>query len=357
MVRILPLISLLALKNMDNYYIMSKIRVIKISAEVLININRKNIFMSFMLSIIIPVYNSENTIDEVVGRLLRELDEKVSYEIILVNDGSTDSSYSRCLKLAQSYNSIKLVNLSRNFGQHNAMIAGLKFIQGEVAVFMDDDLQTPPEEIWKLIKKLDEGYDIIYANYINKKHNIFRKFGSTINAVMANILLKKPRNLKTSSYFVIRKYLATEILEYQGPYPYLPGLVLRITSNIGVVNIEHKKRAHGKSNYSFIKLLRLWFNGFTNFSVKPLRIALFFGLLCAAAGFIIALILLIRKMLDSVLVTGWTSTIVAILFFSGIQLISVGLIGEYVGRIFMSQNKQPQYVIRDTININSDSEH
>ena len=306
-----------------------------------------------MLSIIIPVYNSELTISTTVDKLAEQLDKKIEYEIILVNDGSTDSSYQKCRQIAESNDFIKFISLSKNFGQHNAMFAGLKFVEGDFAVILDDDLQTPPEEIWKFIDKINEGYDVVYANYIYKNHNIFRNIGSNVNAVMANILLNKPRNIKTSSYCIIRKYLIKEILKYEGPYPYVHGLVLSLTKSIGAVSISHSSRMYGRSNYNYLKLFRLWLNGFTNFSVKPLRIAFFFGLLCSFTGFVLALILLIRKLLEPLLVLGWTSTILTILFFSGIQLISVGLIGEYVGRIFMSQNKQPQYAIKETFNTGS----
>ncbi len=307
---------------------------------------------NILVSIVIPVYNSEKTIKTVVRRIRDTLFSKVDYEVVLVNDGSKDSSYKKCIELSKKYSFIKFINLSKNFGQHNAILAGLHFVKGNYIVFMDDDLQTPPEEIPKLINKIEEGYDVVYANYHYKYHSNLQNIGSWINNIMAYILLKKPRNLKITSYLIIKKYLIDEILNYIGPYPYLGGLILRSTDNIGVVNIIHNKREYGKSNYRFMSLLRLWVNGFTNFSVKPLRISFLFGTLCSTAGLIYSIILIIRKIIDPQVVLGWTSMIVAILLFSGLQLILIGLVGEYVGRIFLAQNKKPQYLIKEKYNVN-----
>jgi len=306
---------------------------------------------NFLLSVIIPVYNSESTIEAVVRVIKETLSNKTNFEIILINDGSKDNSCKKCLELLRNHNFIRFINLSKNFGQHNAILAGLKFARGEYIVVLDDDLQSPPDRIWALINKINEGYDAVYANYIYKKHSALRNFGSRINSAMETILLKKPRRVKTSSYFIIKKYIAGEIIKYRGPYPYLAGLVFRITDNIGVVDVEHKERPYGKSNYNFIKLLKLWVNGFTNFSVRPLRIAFFAGILLALLAFILSILLIIRKFLNPLVEIGWTSIIIAVFFFSGIQLFSIGLIGEYVGRSFLSLNKQPQYVIKQKYNI------
>lgn len=313
------------------------------------NLKKRN-----LISIIIPVYNSEKTIGIVLKKIEEALSRRVNYEVILVNDGSKDNSYEICREISKKNDFVKFINLSKNFGQHSAILAGLHFVKGDYIVFMDDDLQTPPQEIWKLINKIKEGYDVVYANYRNKQHNKFKTFGSKINDIMVNIVLRKPKNINITSYFIIKKYLVNEIINYTGPYPYLGGLVFRSTDNIGNVNIIHNKREYGKSNYGFISLIKLWFNGFTNFSVLPLRVSFFLGIICSLAGFISSLFLVVRKIVDPQVVLGWTSMIVAILLFSGIQLILVGIVGEYVGRIFLSQNKQPQYVIKEKFNIKND---
>lgn len=310
-----------------------------------------NLESKIFLSIVIPVYNSEKTIGLVVEKIRKVLSDKLTYEIILINDGSKDDSYYKCKTLSEKYNYVRFINLSKNFGQHNAILAALHFVNGSYVVFIDDDLQTPPEEIWKLINKIKEGYDVVYANYIEKQHNFFKKFGSIINDIMASILLRKPKNIKITSYFIIKRYLVDEIVSYAGPYPYLGGLIFRSTDSIGTVDVIHSKRIYGQSNYGFINLLKLWVNGFTNFSVKPLRISFFLGTICSLVGFIFSVIFIIRKIIDPQVVLGWTSIIVAILLFSGIQLILIGLVGEYVGRMFLSQNRQPQYVIKEKYNI------
>ena len=312
------------------------------------NLKQKN-----FLSIVIPVYNSNKTINILVERIREVLSNKLIFEVVLVNDGSKDNSYEKCRELTRKYSFIKFINLSKNFGQHNAILAGLHYVKGNYIVFMDDDLQTPPEEIPKLINKIEEGYDVVYANYHYKYHSKLRNIGSWINDIMSYILLKKPKKLKITSFFIIKQYLVDEILNYTGPYPYLGGLILRSTDNIGIVNINHDKREYDKSNYSFMSLLKLWISGFTNFSVKPLRISFFLGILFSLIGFLFSFFLLIRKLIDPQVTLGWTSIIIAILLFSGVQLISVGLVGEYVGRIFLVQNKQPQYIIKEKYNIDS----
>jgi len=306
----------------------------------------------FFLSIIIPVYNSGKTIEIVFEEIKSTLSKKIDYELILVDDGSKDNSYEICKKLSKENSFIKFIHLSKNFGQHSAILAGLRYAKGDYIIFMDDDLQTPPGEIWKLINKIKEGYDVVYANYKNKQHGKFKSLGSRVNDVMANILLKKPRNINITSYFIIRNYLVKEIINYTGPYPYLGGLIFRSTDSVGTVDVIHNKRKYGKSNYNFMSMLRLWFNGFTNFSVKPLRVSFFIGVIVSLIGFVFSIFLVIRKIIDPQIVLGWTSVIVAILIFSGVELILVGLVGEYVGRIFLSQNKQPQYVIKEKYNIN-----
>lgn len=305
---------------------------------------------NFLISIIIPVYNSEDTIELVCSKIIDSLKNGYNFEIILVNDNSKDNSLNKCKILTEKNRNILLINLSKNFGQHAAILAGLNYAKGDYIVFLDDDLQTPPEEIKNLIIKLEEGYDVVYANYSSKKHSGFQNFGSKINDIMANIILKKPKKLQITSYFIIKKFLANEILKYTGPYPYLGGLILRSTNNIGILNVEHQEREYGKTNYNFIKLFRLWLNGYVIFSLKPLRISFILGISISIISFILTIIFIIRRIIDPNIFIGWTSIIVALFFFFGLQLIIIGFIGEYVGRIFLTLNKQPQYVIKNIYN-------
>ncbi len=302
------------------------------------------------LSIVIPVYCSENTITEVVRRIVSTLEEKIDYEILLINDGSPDNSYKICKALTEQYDFVKLIDLSKNFGQHNAIFAGLRSITGDYIICIDDDLQTPPEEIWKLISKLEDDYDVVYAKYIEKKHNLFKRMGSRLNSSMLNTLMRKPKSLSLSSYFIAKRFIIDEIIKYEGPNPYIWGLILRSTNRISNVDVAHNERKHGKTGYGIIKLIRLFLNGFINFSILPLRVLFISGSSLAFLSLIGIIIIIVQKILDPGIAIGWTSTAAIILFFSGINLISIGLLGEYIGRSFMHQSKQSQYLIREKIN-------
>lgn len=304
-------------------------------------------------SIVIPVYNSEKTIQEVVERIEKTIiqyDNK-KFEIILVNDHSSDNVLSVLKSLATHKNYITVLSLAKNSGQHNALIAGMHEAKGKYIICLDDDLQTIPEEMPKLIEKIkNEDFDVVYGKYIEKKHNLFRNFGSWLNEKMAAWLIQKPAHVHLSSYFIAKKYIIDEVIKYQGPYTYLAGLILRVTNTIANVPMDHNKRTVGKSNYSFKKLFSLWLNGFTNFSVKPLRLTALLGAVISALSFLLILYLLIQKyLLKTVTIDGWVSILGAVLLMGGIQLISVGLIGEYLGRNYLSVNQTPQYVIKERI--------
>lgn len=301
------------------------------------------------LSIVIPVYNSEKTIAETVNRVSSVLSGKLAFEIILVNDGSRDSSTDICKKISYEKSNVIFINFSKNFGQHNALLAGYQYATGKYVLSMDDDLQTVPEEILTLYNEIRlKELDVVYAQYKKSKHSLFRKTGSIVNDKMAEILINKPSFLVASSFFIMKQFVKDEIVNYKGPYPYVLGLVLRCTQNIGNVMVEHSERKFGKSNYSFRKLIGLWLNGFTSFSVLPLRCASFFGFIVATIGFLFIVMLTIKKLFFAPdMAVGWTSTMAIILLLSGVQMISLGLIGEYLGRLFISSNNSPQYVIKE----------
>jgi len=303
------------------------------------------------LSIIIPVYNSEKTIEEVVSEIeiaVSNLNSKYDLEIILVNDYSKDNSLQVCKNICKHKSFVKLISFSKNFGQHNALMAGIKIASGDYIISMDDDLQTPPNEIGKLIDELERNnYDTVFGKYKTENKSIFRVFGSFVNDKMANILAEKPKYIKINSYFIMKRYIADEIIKYEHAYPYMGGLIFRVTQNVGNVLIQHRDRKIGKTNYTFIKLLQLWFDGFTNFSIQPLRISSVFGLFFSITGFVYLLIIIIRRIINPGIPAGWTSIMAAIIFFGGIQLLSIGLLGEYIGRVFLSINKKPQYVIKE----------
>ena len=303
---------------------------------------------SILLSVLIPVYNSESTIGRVVETLIKELSTLYGLEIILVNDNSTDSSEEVCISLFEKFKeTVKFYSLSKNVGEHNAVMAGLNRTTGDYVVIMDDDFQNPISEVVKLVDEaVSGGHDVVYSFYDTKKHSLFRNLGSKFNDLVANLMLKKPRNLYLSSFKVLNKFLVDEIIKYQAPFPYIDGLILQITDKIGTVKVEHSSREEGKSGYTLQKLVSLWLNMFTNFSILPLRASIILGFVFASIGIVMGVHSVIEKLLDPDLPLGFASLFVSISIFGGIQLVMLGMVGEYIGRIFLSLNKKPQYTIR-----------
>ena len=300
------------------------------------------------ISIVIPCYGSESTIEDVVKEIIETLEKRNnSYEIILVNDCSPDNVWEKIVQLSKQNPKVKGVCLAKNFGQHSALMAGYRCVTGDVVISMDDDGQTPADEMYKLVDKMDEGYDVVYATYDNKKHSGFRNFGSKVNDYMCEKLLGKPKGLMVTSYFAARRFVIEEICRYRNPYTYVIGLVFRTTNNIGMVPVTHRARVQGNSGYTLKKLLGLWMNGFTAFSVKPLRIATMSGVVFAIIGFLYVIYILINKCTNPAVPIGWSSTIAAIMIVGGVILCMLGMIGEYLGRMYISINDAPQYVIKE----------
>lgn len=303
------------------------------------------------VSFVIPCYRSEKTVEHVVAEIKSTMAESgYEYEIVLVNDCSPDNTMSTIRRLCESDNKIKGIGFARNFGQHAALMAGLRQAQGDYVVCLDDDGQTPADEVHKLLEKLEEGYDAVYAAYDHKQHSAFRNLGSKVNELMTRMMLDKPAELYISSYFAVKRFVVDDMIRYENSYPYVIGLVLRTTKNITNVFVHHREREEGSSGYTFKKLLGLWFNGFTAFSVKPLRLATCVGAFSAFVGFIYGFYTIIKKLINPDVPMGFSSTMAAIVFFGGMIMIMLGLIGEYIGRIYISLNNSPQYVIRERLN-------
>ena len=300
------------------------------------------------ISIVIPVYNGEKSIAKLVNLLINDLSKDYKLEIVLVNDCSPDNSESECLKAFESHKKIvKFFSLSKNVGEHNTVMAGLNNVTGDFAVIMDDDFQNPVSEVVKLIEHaIDSQSDVVYTYYEKKEHSLFRNLGSKFNGKVATLLLNKPADLYLSSFKIINRFLINEIIKYDLPFPYIDGLILRTTSNISKIKVTHSKREEGKSNYTLRKLVSLWLNMFTNFSILPLRVSMIIGFIFSVFGFGYGLFSVIEKLINPNLPMGYTTIIVLVSVFSGVQLIAIGMVGEYLGRMFMSQNKQPQYSIR-----------
>lgn len=306
------------------------------------------------LSFVIPCYRSEKTIRTVVDaiRSTVAIREQYAYEIILVNDSSPDHVFDEITKITEEDQNVKGIDLAKNFGQHAALMTGFRYVTGDIVICLDDDGQTPASEMFTLIDKLDEGNDVVFAKYKEKKHSFVRNFGSYINDLMARTMIGKPKDLSMMSYFCARRFVIDEILRYQNPYPYVSGLLLRTSNKIVNAEVSHHERMEGTSGYTFGKLISLWLNGFTSFSIKPLRMATLVGSICAIGGFLYGGFVILNAVFKFLPGTplGYSSTIALMVFLSGIMLLTMGMVGEYVGRIYISINNSPQTVVRTALN-------
>ena len=302
-----------------------------------------------MYSIVIPCYNSSHTIRDVVEQTAEKMNSlgRTPFEFVLVDDYSPDEGETiRELRaLATEYSYVTVVELAMNSGQHNATMAGLNYATGDVIISMDDDMQTHPSQLPKLFAEFDKGYDVVYGHYYEKKHSGFRNFGSWVNYTTVRVLIGKPKDLKTSSFWIIKKFVRDYVIEYKSKYTHLQGLFLRTTKNISSIPVEHFERAYGSSNYTFKKLIALWSN-VMGYSILPLRIATRFGSVLAIIGVIGAIVVFIRRFLHPSSALGWSSIMFTLFFFSGIIMMFLGVLGEYVGRLFLSMGNDPQFVVR-----------
>lgn len=301
------------------------------------------------LSFVIPCYGSEKTIQKVVNEVVATVtNTHYEYEIILVNDCSPDNVWDVIKNIAKSNNNIKGICLARNFGQHAALMAGYRETNGDIIVSLDDDGQTPISELPVLLTEIEKGFDVVYA-YYQEHTKFYRELGTVLADKMAEKLIGMPKGNRGSSFYVMQKFVKDEMLKYENAYPYLAGLVYRTTKNVSCVPLERRSRFEGQSGYSLRKLIKLWFNGFSAFSAKPLEISVYFGLFSSIIGFIAAIVVIIRKLMGLTTMIGWSTLVALILIMGGIILMVLGLIGEYIGRIYISINNAPQYVIKEKI--------
>ena len=311
--------------------------------------------MKTLLSFVIPCYHSQETLAPVVEDIFKTVDADGRYdcEVVLVNDNPPDAAWRLISRLCQENPRVKGACMMHNFGQHAALMAGFSLASGDVVVCLDDDGQTPPSEALKLVEALSDEVDVVYADYPDQKFaSGFRQLGSKMNDLMACWLLQKPKGLYLSSYIAAKRCVVEEVARYKGPFPYVDGLILRSAGKIINVPVEHREREVGQSGYSLKKLLGLWLNGFTAFSIKPLRLATALGGLFAAAGFVFAAVVVLQKLIyGSAIDAGWSSIVALQLVIGGILMAMLGLAGEYIGRIYVSMNAAPQYIIRETKNL------
>jgi undecaprenyl-phosphate 4-deoxy-4-formamido-L-arabinose transferase len=309
--------------------------------------NQKENFL-FDISIVIPVFNSALTIERLIDQIYTAIpSNRIRHEVILIDDASHDSSKSLLKEIFLKYPNISVIELRKNSGQDNAIMAGLKKVSGQYAVIMDDDLQHDPKYIPILFSEVKDGADVCYANFLIKKQSFLKNFGSWFANKCANILLKKPKNIYLSPFKIIDSSVVEEIIKYQGPYPYVDGLIFRVTKNVKQVDVEHSERSLGEGNYTFLKSIKVWSNLATNFSILPLRLSIFCGFFTSICGFLLGGYFTISYFLNDQIPEGWSSLAVLVLFFGGIQLIAIGMIGEYLGRLFLLNNKEPQYVVKN----------
>lgn len=302
-----------------------------------------------LLSFVIPCYRSAHTIGAVVKELtdtLRTREAEYDHELILVNDGSPDETAEVIRELCGQDPSIVFVDLSRNFGQHSAVMAGFHQVRGDIVICLDDDGQTPAQECFKLIDKVEEGYDIVFAEYPRRKQNWFRNLGSRFNAACNHFFFGQPKSLNVNSYYACRRFVVDSALQYPNPFPYVTGLLFQSVSRYANVPVEHRARMEGQSGYNLKKLVSLWLNGVTAFSIKPLRFASYAGWFVAVVGVIFAVVTVIRKLMNPNMQAGWASTIAVMLLLGGAIIALIGVVGEYIGRIYLSINRYPQFVVR-----------
>jgi glycosyltransferase involved in cell wall biosynthesis len=298
------------------------------------------------LSIVIPVYNGADSIGELVAAL-QDLRISGGHEIVLVVDGSPDNSLAVCRELvARASVPITLIDHARNFGEHNAVMTGLRHARGAHVINMDDDLQNPPEEVARLLAYAQQtGADVVYTYYDESKHAAWRNLGSRFTNRVAGFVLDKPKGLYLSSFRCMSAFVVREVTRYEGPFPYIDGLILQVTQKIDRLLVRHLARAMGRSNYTLRRLLRLWMSMFVNFSVMPLRISTLTGFALSVLGGIGGLAAVIEALFFSP-PEGWASLFVAVLLLSGVQLMILGIVGEYLGRLYLTANHKPQAVVR-----------
>lgn len=319
---------------------------------------KKAAWKIMVISVCIPCYKSAKTLPIVVGGIKEEFKKrgKEDYQIVLVNDGSPDNTFGVILDLCREDKNITGINLSKNYGQPSAKLAALREAAGDVIVFMDDDGQHPADGIFKLVDKLNEGYDVVYADFKHKQHDAFKRLTSNMHNSLAEFMGNKPKGVKRSSFTAWSRMVVDAMLTYKSPFISIGSFMMSITNKFANAEVEHKKRLEGSSGYTLKKLFKMWLNIFISFSMMPLRIATYLGFLFSGVGFVGIIYLLIRKIVHPTRVAGYTSTMITVLFMSGVIMLILGIMGEYLGRIYMTISGMPQYNVREVINGRGDNQ-
>ena len=299
------------------------------------------------ISVIIPVYNEQGNLPELYKRLINVLENELQtiYEIILVDDGSKDKSWNIIEDLHNENSNVKGIKFSRNFGHHIAITAGMDYAKGDSVILMDADLQDQPEEIPKLYKKYKEGFDVVFGIRKEKQHSFAKRTASKTFIWFMNKIVNSEVPINSNIFRIINRKVVDTINQFRERERFITGLISFVGFKQIGVEVKHGERYSGETKYSFTKLLKLAFNTLTSFSYKPLQIASMFGAIISIISFIFIIYLVIRKLFFNIGLMGWTSTIVLILFIGGIQMLFLGILGEYIGRIYSENQKRPLYVI------------
>ena len=297
-----------------------------------------------LLSIIIPVYNGQDTLVQLQKNIEQKIKNK--HEIIFINDGSRDNSWQVIKDIAAKNEDVLGINLLKNVGQDNAIMAGLSFAKGDYIIIMDDDLQHDPSYIEDLYNKCKEGYDVVYANFLQKKQKLWKNFGSWLNGKIASFFIKKPNSIYISPFKIIKKSIVDQMLKYKSPFIYVDGIILSLTSNVTQITIKHYNRTKGISNYSIRNSFTVFINHLTGYSIIPLRLVTIIGLFFSILAIILSIYWIINYF-NNVEPEGWTSIMLVLLFIGGIIMFSLGIIGEYIGRLYLLSSNKPQYVIKE----------
>ena len=301
----------------------------------------------YTLSIVVPVYNGAKTVRELVDAL-SDLSVEGGHEIVLVVDGSPDDSIDVCRDLLKTARvPLTVVDHARNFGEHNSVMTGFRHARGAWVITMDDDLQNPPSEVLRLLDHARKtGADAVYTYYEQKEHAAWRNLGSRFTNRVADWLLDKPRGLYLSSFRCLSAFVVGQVIRYDGPFPYIDGLIMQATQRLERLPVQHLPRAEGRSNYTLRRLVRLWLNMFLNFSVMPLRVSSLTGLAFSVLGAVGVVLVVGEALIMGNTPSGWGSVMAAVLLLSGVQLLILGVVGEYLGRLFLTANRKPQAIVR-----------
>jgi len=305
-----------------------------------------------LITIVIPCYRSAKTLERVVTEAKDEILRKpgYDYQFILVNDCSPDNTFEVIQALASNDHKITGIDLARNYGQNAARLAAVPYIRGDVAICMDDDGQHPAEQIYRLVDKIKEGYDLVYVHFTTQRQTAFRRFASHMNTKLLDITGSKLKGVYNSPYLAWSRFSIDALKNYHSPFISAGAFLTRCTSRITNIEAEQRQRMEGHSGYTLTKLLNLWLVEITNFSIVPLRFAGVLGAFSSLIGVLLGIFIIIAKLAKPSIQAGYTSMMAGLLVIGGIIMLMLGLMGEYIGKIYMTISNQPQYVIRTVLN-------